>query len=29
VIIGLIAQLIIVPVVGFLLAIFFPISPES
>jgi bile acid:Na+ symporter, BASS family len=28
VIIGLIAQLIIVPVVGFLLAIFFPLSPE-
>ena len=28
VIIGLIAQLIIVPVVGFLLAIFFPVSPE-
>jgi BASS family bile acid:Na+ symporter len=28
VIIGLIAQLIIVPVVGFLLVIFFPISPE-
>ena len=28
VIIGLIAQLIIVPVVGFLLAMFFPLSPE-
>ncbi len=28
VIIGLIAQLIIVPVVGFLLVIFFPVSPE-